>query len=92
MFLSNNLKAAAKAKNKCQDEITDRFILLHDSACPHVAHTLHIQPKAMKLEVLKHGAYSPALLPWNFHAWDLERRPKDVLSHQMSVQEAVGQW
>jgi len=71
MFLSNTLKDAEKAQNKCQDKITDGIILLHDSPCPHVAHTLHIQMKAMKWEVLKHGASSPALLPHNFHPWDL---------------------
>jgi hypothetical protein len=70
VFLSNTSKAAAKAKNNCQAKITDGIILLHDSACPHVAHTLHIHLKATKWEVLKHGAYSPALLRSNFHAWD----------------------
>ena len=48
LFLSYTLKAATKPKNKCQTKITDGIILLHGSACSHVAHTLHIQPKAMK--------------------------------------------
>jgi hypothetical protein len=89
-LLSNTSKAAAKAKNKYHSKITADIILLHDNTCPHVANTLHFQLKAMKWEVVKHGAYIPALLPLNFHAWTFKQDTKDVPSHQMSVQKALG--
>ena len=81
LFLSNTSKAAAKAKKKCQAKITDGIILLHDSACPHVAHTLNIHPKATKWEVLKHGAYRDSLIAMQFSCLGPLKKPWRMYLH-----------
>jgi hypothetical protein len=39
-------------------KLTDGIILLHDIACPHVAHAVQDKLNSMQQEMLKHPAYS----------------------------------
>jgi hypothetical protein len=41
-------KLRTKFKNKCLGKVTDGIILLHDNACPHVAHKVQGKLNAMQ--------------------------------------------
>jgi len=64
-MLQRELKPAIRSKRR--GKLWKEILLLHDNACPHTAaHTLETL-KQLKWEAMEHPAYSPDLVPSDFH-------------------------
>jgi len=88
-MLANNLKPAVRTKRR--GLLSKKVLLLHDNARPHMASHTFKTINHLGFEVLEHPAYSPDLVPSDYHLFG---RLKNALrgrrfSTEKDVQEAV---
>jgi len=72
-MLQRELKPTIHSKRR--GKLSKEILLLHDNTCPHTtAHTLETL-KQLKWEAVEHPAYSPDLVPSDFHLFGPLKEP-----------------
>ena len=87
-LLANLLKPAIRIKHR--GLLSNKVLLHHDNARPHVAKATIETVNKLGFEVLEHPAYSPDLAPSDYHFFP---PLKDALrGRKFSFNEAVHKW
>ena len=91
-MLRNEVRPAIRSKRR--GRLTEDVLLLHDNACPHMAHLTINIIQQLNWEVLEHPAYSPDLDPSDFHLFGPLKNA--LRGHRFAaddeVKEAVHDW
>ena len=69
-------------KNKRQELLTERVVLLHDNARLHMSRVAH-----MKREQLDHPLFSPDISPYDFYVFDLLK--KHLKGHRFNLDDKL---